>query len=303
MTVTNAIRLARPTHWIKNIIVLFPVVFAMRAGSGAAWAAAGVAAAALCLASSAIYALNDVVDAREDRLHPNKRNRPVASGQVSPAAAIVQAIVLLAGALTAAALLGMLPLAVVVSYVLLQVAYSFYFKRIMLADVICIALGFVLRAVAGAVAIAVVISPWLFVCTFTICLFMGFCKRSNEIATLGGRDQAAKHRPTLHGYTPELLTHLITLSATLAIVAFLMYATSARTVENLGTHFLVYTLPIVSYAVMRVAMLSMNGSYSDPTDIVLRDGPFQFTVALWVVAAAVVVFRGAAIQSWMAGLL
>jgi len=170
--------------------------------------------------------------------------------------------------------------------------------------VMLVAAGFVLRAAAGAVAIRVVISPWLVVCTFTICLFVGFCKRYNEVVTLAdGPDEARRHRPTLDGYTPGLLTHLITLSAAIAIVSFLLYATSPMTLERFHTIGLLVTLPLVIYGVCRMAMLSMMGRYADPVEIMLRDWPFQMTVVLWTALAAVAVMWGEAIEAWLAGAL
>ena len=168
----------------------------------------------------------------------------------------------------------------------------------MLVDVIGIAMGFVLRAVGGAVAIAVVPSVWLFVCTFTLCMFMGFCKRYNELITIGEPDQAAAHRPTLAGYSPELLTHLITLSAGVAVVAFLLYAASPGTGQTFHTMLLVYTLPLVCYGVFRFAMLSMMGRYTDPTDLMLRDRPFQLTLLLWLASAAAVMQWGPQLLAW-----
>ena len=282
-------RLARPRHWVKNVIVLLPVVFARQMGSASAWWRAGVAAAAFCCAASAVYAFNDVMDRREDRYHPSKRDRPVASGRIGVGAATVESAVLVVFAVLVGLLANRLVLLTVLAYLVLQLAYSAFLKHKMLLDVICIALGFVLRAVAGAVAIEVSVSPWLVVCTFTICLFVGFCKRRNEIADLGGHEAAGNHRRTLSGYTPELITHLITLSGAVAIVSFVLYATSSRTVAHLGTHALVYTLPLVVYGVCRFAMLSMRAVYDDPTDLILRDRPFQATVALWVGCVVVVV--------------
>ncbi len=296
MPLTAAIKLARPRHWVKNVIVLMPVIFAMRIGDAGAWAAAALAAAAFCLAAGAVYVVNDIADRQRDRLHPDKRTRPLAAGRVSLRAAAIEAGLLLAAALAVAAAVNGLVLAVVGAYVLLQAAYTFYLKRKMLLDVICIALGFVLRAVAGAVAIPVEPSPWLFICTFTLCLFLGFCKRCNELATLGETDNAHRHRPSLAGYRPELLTHLITLSAAVAVVAFLLYGASDMTVARIGTNYLVYTLPLVVYGVFRFAMLSMTGRYADPTDLILRDRPFELTIAVWLALAVAIVYWGRDIQ-------
>ncbi|MEI7835744.1 MAG: UbiA family prenyltransferase, partial [Planctomycetota bacterium] len=225
-----------------------------------------------------------------------------AAGRLGVGRAWVFSILLAAAGLGVAAAVNRDTLVVLGGYLLLQALYTRFLKHKMLLDVIGIAMGFVLRAVAGAVAIGVEISPWLFVCTFTLCLFMGFCKRCNEIVTIGEPDQAAAHRPTLTGYTVNLLTHLITVSAGVAVVGFLLYATSPRTVGNFHTSMLVYTLPLVFYGVFRFAMLSMFGSYSDPTELILRDRPFQMTLVLWLGAAAAILKWADRLPSWLAGL-
>ncbi|MDP7162634.1 MAG: decaprenyl-phosphate phosphoribosyltransferase [Phycisphaerae bacterium] len=299
----HAIRLARPEHWIKNIIVLFPVVFARREDDPQAWSSAALASVAFCLASSASYIFNDIFDRDKDRLHPRKSGRPLAAGQISLLAAAAEAALLFVAAVAVAWTVNQIVLGIIVAYLLMQLVYTLWLKQKMLVDVICIAMGFVLRAAAGAVAIPVEVSPWLFVCTFTICLFMGFCKRCNELATLAVREEARQHRRTLGGYSPELLTHLITLSAGVAIVAFLLYASSNRTVNNLGTNYLIYTLPAVVYGISRFAMLSMKGVYSDPTALILRDRPFQYTMAIWFATVIAIIFWGHDVERWLRSLI
>ncbi len=298
----SLLRLARPSHWIKNLIVLVPVVLAVRMDDAGAWAAAALAAAAFCFAASAVYIINDIYDREKDRLHPCKKDRPLVTGRVNiPVAATAAGVLTIAAAAVAISVNPMV-LVVVLAYLVLQLAYTYFLKRKVLVDVICIALGFVLRAVAGAVAIGVAISPWLFVCMFTICLFMGFCKRCNEIVTMGGTPGAAQHRRTLLDYSPELLTHLITVSGGIAVVALLLHATSDRTAMKLGTNYLIYTLPIFMYGIFRFAMLSMKGIYRDPTDLFLRDRPMQLAVLLWVEALVVIIRWGKGLQQWLAGL-
>ena len=312
MKLKEVIQLARPAHWVKNLIVLFPIIFAKRYHDSAMWGVALAMMAAFCLASSFVYVVNDIHDRHADRNHPRKKHRPLAAGRISLTAARVFAAVLLAGSIGVAAGVGllanklaittavsMLPVAVLGAYLVLQVAYTFWLQKKVLVDVICISLGFVLRTTAGAVAILVAVSPWLFVCTFTVCLFMGFCKRRGEVAALENADAAALHRPTLSRYTLELLTHLITLSAGVAIISYLIYATSPRTVGNIGTNYLVYTLPIVTYAVFRFAMVSMAGGYNGPTELILGDRPFQLAVAVWAAVTLAILLWGPALQNWI----
>jgi len=298
-----ALAVLRVPHWIKNAFVLAPVIFAVRIADPRAWGQAALAALAFCFASSAAYVLNDIRDRDADRHHPRKRHRPIAAGQLGRGAAWTECLALAVAGLAVAGAVNRGVLAFVAAYLALTMGYNLGLKHKMLLDVMVVAAGFVLRAAAGAVAIRVVISPWLVVCTFTICLFLGFCKRYNEVVTLaGGPDEARRHRPTLDGYTPGLLTHLITLSAAIAIISFLLYATSPMTLERFHTIGLLYTLPLVIYGVCRMAMLSMMGRYDDPVEIMLRDWPFQVTVVLWASLAAVAVVWGKAIEAWLASL-
>ncbi len=300
--IADMIGLARPRHWIKNIVVLMPVVSSMHINNLQAWGRAGIAVIAFCFASSFAYIINDIKDAESDRAHLLKKDRPLASGRLSVKAAIAEAVVFFLASVAIAGSVSRILMIMIGAYVALQIFYSFFLKQKALVDVICIALGFVLRAASGAVAIRVEISPWLFICMFTICLFMGFCKRCNEIVTIGDRIQASTHRRTLIAYTPELLTHLITLSAAIAVISFLFYGLNESTVERFGSIYFVYTLPIVIYAVFRFAMLSMKGCYADPTDLILRDRPFQITTAIWVMAAVVIISWGRDLDSWIKSL-
>lgn len=302
MVARDYLRLARPQHWIKNSIVLMPLFFALRMNDVQSWIQGVAATVAFCFASSFAYILNDIKDADSDRQHPNKKHRPIACGVVSAKNAMAFAVTLLTVTALIATALSTVVFFIVAVYVLLQICYSVYLKHIPLIDVICIAMGFVLRAACGAAAIRVEISPWLFICMFTICLFMGFCKRYNEMITLGDTISAGSHRRTLIHYTPDLLTHLVTVSAGIAVVAFLLYGLSDRTIEHLGSDYLVYTLPVVVYGVFRFAMLSMKGSYSDPTDLILHDRPFQVTIVIWLVVAFAIVCGGKDLQAWIQNL-
>ena len=279
----NYIRILRPNHWVKNFAVLLPLVFAMKINSVRSCVAGCIAAAVFCLVSSFVYIVNDIKDRQQDRLHPHKRNRPIASGQIGDNQALTVAIILVVCSLLWAYISVPAVLPFVGAYIGLQLIYSFGLKKVVLLDVICIAMGFVIRASAGAAAIGVEISPWLFICMFTVCLFMGFCKRYNERAAFANQGQAQMHRGTLMDYTPELLTHLVTLSAGLAVISFISYSMSPLTIAHFGSEKLVYTLPVVVYAVFRFAMISMRGIYEGPTEIILHDKPFIAAALIWSV--------------------
>ncbi len=285
---------------MKNVVVLFPLMMSMHIADAPAVLNALLATVAFCMASSFTYVLNDIYDRSRDALHPRKKDRPLASGRIDESTAAIAAVVLAVLAGAAVSVLGIATILVLMAYLLVHVAYTYWLKEKMLLDVMCIAGGFVLRALAGATAIHVTPTPWLFICTFTLCMFMGFCKRYMEIVAIGDSKQAIAHRPTLVGYTAELLTHVITLSAAIAVISFLLYSLSDQTVQRIGTNYLAATLPLVVYGVFRFAMLSIHGLYSDPTDLILRDRPFQVTAVVWIAAGLIIVYWGRGIQAWLA---
>jgi 4-hydroxybenzoate polyprenyltransferase len=292
--------LLRPQQWIKNVFVFAGLVFGQRLLDPHALVLVLLGFACLCVISSSVYVVNDIHDREEDRLHPRKRLRPLASGRASVRGAALLAAALVTVGLSGAWLLDRAFFIVVVTYLVLQLLYTFAFKHMVLLDVIAIGAGFVLRAIAGVVLIHVTLSPWLVLCTFTLCLFMGFSKRRcelNALAENGGGD-AARHRRTLSIYTKDLLNHMTTLTAGIAVVSFMLYATDARTKAAFGTDYLLYTLPMVVYAIFRFAILVEHGRVDGPTDVLLRDRPFQVDLLLWTVSAVVVVYAGQDIRNW-----
>lgn len=306
------VRLLRPQQWIKNLFVFAGLVFGRKLGDGQAVGLTLLGFVCLCLISSAVYIINDIYDRQEDKLHPRKSKRPLASGEIGvPTAASLAAglfVLGLGGGWLMDAGFGV----VAAVYFLLQLAYTFSLKQAVILDVVSIGLGFVLRAVAGAVLVHVPISPWLVLCTFTLCLFMGFSKRRCELNALAGGRAAGRaeargphpagaHRRTLRVYTPDLLNHMTTLTAGIAIVSFMLYAVDDRTKAEFGhgarelgefvSTCLLYTLPIVVYAVFRFAVLVEHGDVDGPTDVVLRDRPFQIAILAWVLAALAIVYQ------------
>jgi 4-hydroxybenzoate polyprenyltransferase len=295
------LQLLRPTQWSKNVFLFAGLVFGHRLPERPSVITAILAFFCFSLLSSVAYVVNDIHDRNEDRLHPRKCKRPVASGRVSPGAAAALALAALVGGLGGSWWLDRGFFAVGVIYLALQTAYTFGLKHVVLLDVFCIGLGFVLRAVAGAVVVHVEISHWLVICTFTLCLFMGFSKRRCELNALAenGRKDAGRHRRTLAAYTPDLLNHFTTLTAGIAVVSFLLYATDARTVREFHSTYLVYTLPLVVYAVFRFAYLVEHGLVDGPTDVLVRDRPFQAVLGLWVCAILLIIYKGPQLGAWL----
>ncbi len=287
------IELLRPAHWVKNVVVFAGPAAGMALVSVDSFARATIAFAAFCLAASGVYAINDVLDRKSDASHPTKRHRGVARGAIRPAAAatVGTALILAAGALTTFALDRWVT-GVVGLYFVISLAYSLSLKRRVILDVIIIATGFVLRAWAGSLAVGVTTSEWLVVCVFTLCLFMGFGKRRCELAMLSNAQDAGQHRHTLIRYTPQLLAHLITVSAGIAVMTFLLYTLdNTRSLAPFPKEHLFYTLPIVVYGVFRFAMLTETGRYSGPTEIVLKDRALAGAILLWTTVALLIAYQ------------
>lgn len=293
------LQLLRPKQWVKNVFVFAGLVFGRLLLDSNAIFTALLGFACLCALSSTIYIFNDIHDREEDRLHPRKCKRPIAAGRISVPHAAITGVLLGLLALAAAWLLDRGFFLVALSYVILQTLYTLVLKHIVLLDVIAIGAGFVLRAVAGAVLVHVEISHWLVVCTFTLCLFMGFSKRRCELSAFLGQangGDAGKHRRTLTSYTVDLLNQMTTLTAGIAVVSFMLYATDERTLSVFKTHYLVYTLPLVVYAVFRFALLVEHGRVDGPDDVMLRDPPFQAAMLLWTLSVVVLVYWGADLE-------
>ena len=296
----DVLRMLRPAHWIKNFFVFAALVFARRLADPAAWAAAAAAFVGFCLLSSAIYVINDLADVDEDRAHPSKRARPIAAGRVARGPALIVAAICLVLGAGACAWVNTALLVVGLILVALNLLYTFGLKRMILVDVMCIALGFVIRAFAGGVAVGVPLSLWLLVCTFTLCLFLGFGKRRAEVAELAG-DDANGRRVTLSHYTVPLLDQLLSISAGVAIVTYILYTLDPRTLQRLGTPYMFFTIPLVIYCFFRYAMLVEAGRIDGPTEAVTRDRPFSIGLVLWAILAAVLVTWGPAIQRALEG--
>jgi len=287
------VRLLRPADWIKNVFVFAALAFGDRLGDpGDVWLSV-LAFTAFCLTASAGYIFNDMIDVGRDRRHPTKKYRPLASGAVSFTAAGTIATALLIGALALS--VTQLPYRFSLTltfYLILATSYTLVFKRRMILDVLVIAILFVLRALGGAYAIDVPVSPWLLICTFMLCMFVGFGKRRCEIVMLANDDDLLAHRPTLPRYTPDLLTHLLSTSGGIAIITFLLYTLDTTTPSPFGDrkHALIYTLPLVVYGVFRFAMLIGLGKAAGPTQLILKDRPFFVTVLLWGVAVIALLY-------------
>jgi len=275
------VELLRPRQWVKNAFVLVGLVF------GHAWreppmlAAAITATAAFCLASGAVYAFNDARDAAQDAGHPDKRARPVASGVLAPAEALVAAGVAAAAALALTSVAGWKVSGIVAAYLALNVAYSLAIKRMPVLDVVAIASGFMLRLLAGTLGIGIEPSNWLLACGFVLTLFLGFAKRRAELERLSG--DAGRHRSVLEFYTPAFLDGAIALCALAMVAAYTWYTLAEGTALLHGTGRLVLTVPWVLLGSARyLYRLKFRGGGGDPAVELLRDPLLALAVIGWV---------------------
>lgn len=291
----TVVALLRPAQWVKNVFIFPALVFGPRRDDPEAIVRSAAAFTIFCMLSGAIYAFNDLRDYREDALHPTKKKRPVASGALSPGGAGLIALLLGAVGIGMSGWIGAGFTLSACTFLGLNLVYSVWGKYRVLLDVILIAMGFVLRALAGAQAIEVEVSAWLIICTFTLCLFLGFGKRRCELAALTDSGQAAAHRATLARYNLTLLTHLLATSGGIAVTTFLLYTLDPSTTY----HSLVFTTPLVFYAIFRYAMVIELGNRTGPTDVLIRDKPFLGTAVLWVVLTVGLVFYGDRVERFL----
>lgn len=291
------IELLRPAQWSKNLIIFAAVLFSparvvldspeviLRALQGFA---------AFCLLSSAVYALNDVLDLVADREHPKKKSRPLPSGRVSTSTAIVLAILLGALGVSWAFLLDPYFGGIAVGYLIANLAYSLGLKRAVILDVLLLSMGFVLRAVGGVAVIRamlpeVYLSYWLILCAFLLSLFLALAKRRHEIALLG--ESAAMHRPSLAAYSLTFIDQMLASLCAATMVAYSLYTISDDTFRHYGTRALFWTLPFVVYGLFRYLYLIYNrGEGGDPSKLLIKDRATLINVACWALTTATIVY-------------
>ncbi len=279
----------RPSQWTKNLIVFAGLMFGQRLLDSRAVAQSIVAFVVFCLLSGVVYLVNDVADRDADRRHPTKRFRPIASGAVNPGTALGFAAALTVVALTAAWLLRPAFAATALAYVGLLALYSGPLKHVVIIDVLTIAIGFVLRAVGGAVAIDVPISHWLLILTILLALFLALAKRRHELVLLA--DNATSHRPILEEYSPYLLDQMIAVVTASTLISYVIYTISPETVQKFHTDWLGLTLPFPLYGIFRyLYLVHQKEGGGSPSDMLLNDRPLLVCVALWAITVAVIIY-------------
>jgi len=289
--ISALLRTLRPVQWTKNVFVLAPLLFAGALTEPEALRSAFIAFAGFCCASSAVYIFNDIRDRDEDRRHPLKRNRPLASGDLSIGVAWFAFVVLAAVSLVSAASLGTNSLVLLAVYLGANLGYSLGLKRVVILDVMIVSAGFLLRVLAGGAAIQVEVSAWLLLCTTFLALFLTFSKRRHELILLA--DQAAEQRQVLSHYSDAFLDQMINVVTASTVVCYALYAISAETVDKFHTRNLIWTMPMVLFGIFRyLYLMYQKPSERNPTEAILRDVPFLANLGLWLAVAAWVVYRG-----------
>jgi len=282
----------RPRQWAKNLFVLAPLLFGGRLNEAPAVADAVLGTVCFCLLSGALYIVNDVIDAPLDRLHEVKRLRPIAAGRLGVVAALCWATVVAAAAFVLASLLGRDFVLLTVMYAALILAYSLALKRVVILDVMVIAGGFVLRVLAGAVAVEVAASHWLITCAYLLALYLGFSKRRQELVR--SPETASGQRHVLAAYSVRMVEqiNLMLLGATL--VCYLLYTVSPETVSRFGTDALLYGSIFVLYGLLRYLFLTRDPNNGEsPGELLLADMPLLVCVLGWAVYNAAVIYRDA----------
>ncbi|MDM0464838.1 decaprenyl-phosphate phosphoribosyltransferase [Clostridium perfringens] len=280
--IINLLKLMRPKQWIKNFFVFGALIFSYSFLNLNKTISALTAFIMFCLISSTVYIMNDILDVEKDRVHPKKRFRPIASGAISIKQATIALVVLLAISMISSFMINKGLFFILVLYFINNIFYSFKIKNIVILDVISIAVGFILRVIAGGVAIDVSLSGWILLCTFFISLFLGFEKRRNEIIKLEGK--ANEHRKILDDYSDELLKQFSDITLTCTVISYAMYTFVAY--ENA---YMMITNIFVVYGLFRYKYLSMKkGQGGSPTETVMTDKSIIIDVILWVITSVVI---------------
>lgn len=287
--IIELLRLARPGQWTKNLIIFAALIFSRHLFNPQYSLKTFFAFVLFCAISGGVYILNDIVDLENDRKHPLKSKRPLASGKISKTYAITGFFVLTLFGLVFSFILNTGFGIVASAYFVLQVFYSFVLKKIVILDILTIAFGFILRVVAGVIVIDVEISSWLLICTLFLALFLGISKRRHEIVML--EKNAAGHREVLGEYSEKLLDQMIAVVTSATVIAYALYTMAHETVAKFNTTKLIYTTPFVLYGIFRyLYLIYKKESGGAPDKVLLTDLPLIINIILWIAAASIIIY-------------
>ncbi|MEO0077972.1 MAG: decaprenyl-phosphate phosphoribosyltransferase [candidate division WOR-3 bacterium] len=286
---TGLVLSMRPKQWVKNLLVFAALIFSENLFDTTKLLLTLAAFVAFCLASGAIYIVNDIADRRNDQIHPQKSRRPIASGQVGTGPAVLAAVVSFVLALAAGFWLDWRFGLLLVVYLVMQMAYSFWLKRIVVLDVMVVAAGFAIRAVSGTYVVHVRLSPWLFVCTILLALFLAIAKRRHELVNLEGGGVA--HRSVLGHYSRTLLDQMIAVATSATVIGYCLYTIAPETVAKFGTTNLILTVPFVLYGIYRYLYLVYRQEQGGaPEKVLFTDPPLFVAVLLWLLSIVTVLY-------------
>lgn len=289
MKIFAVVKSMRVPQWIKNFFVFAPLIFSQNVLNLPLLIRTSLAFALFCVLSGAAYILNDIQDLDEDKLHPVKSSRPLASGELEKKHAVFASIVLVLIGLAGAYVLDVYFFFVLLAYFILQIAYSNWLKHVVILDVFLIAAGYFLRVVAGGLIIGVQISPWLSICTVLIALFLALCKRRHELVLLA--KNAENHRPILKEYTPQLLDQMIAVVTASTVVSYCLYTVSSETVAKFGTKNLLFTVPFVLYGIFRyLYLVHQKDEGGSPEALIIKDKPLLVDLFLWIATAMLILY-------------
>ncbi|MFA5337279.1 MAG: decaprenyl-phosphate phosphoribosyltransferase [Candidatus Omnitrophota bacterium] len=281
----------RPKHWVKNLFIFFPLIFGKKLFFFADMINASMAFLIFSLASGVVYLVNDIIDIKNDRIHPTKRLRPIASGKVKLREAKILAFVVAVVSIVSSFYLNVNFGLVIISYFTLNFIYSKYLKKEVIIDVFCISIFFLLRILAGCVVAEIVMSHWIIIVIILLALFLGFNKRRQELRIL--EHKAALHRQVLARYDTYFIDQTIAVITPSLVVAYTLYTVDARTIKEFGSSHLLYSIPFVYYGIFRylylIHRLHVDG---DPVRILFSDRKLRITLLLWVIVCVVVIYFG-----------
>lgn len=290
--IKDIIRSMRPHQWTKNFFIYAALIFSQNIFNLPLLLKTTIAFSAFCLISSALYVFNDLKDLDEDKLHPLKSRRPIASGKIKKSTAILIIVILGLLGFSSAFTLNKNYFIIILVYFLIQMAYSIKLKHIVILDVFVVALGFLIRVVAGGLAIEVSLSSWLLICTILLALFLALSKRRHELVLL--EDGASDHRPILEEYSPYLLDQMIAVVTASTVIAYCLYTISEETVTKFGTTNLIFTVPFVLYGIFRyLYLIHQKSEGGSPEALIIKDKPLLIDIFLWIAAAVIILYLSA----------
>lgn len=289
MFLIPVLRSMRPAQWTKNLVVFAAVIFAQHLFQSIYLLKTLTAFLLFCGTAGSIYIINDIFDLEQDKLHPINSQRPLASGQLSVTLALISALIILIISILSSFKLSFSFGLIIISYLVLQLLYTLQLKRIVILDIFSIAAGFALRALGGAMAIDVIISNWLLVCTILLSLFLALGKRRAELVLL--TNKAGQHRTTLLEYSPELLDQMISVVTSATVVSYILYTLSSETLAKFHTSNLKHTIPFVLYGIFRYLYLIYHSKQGErPEKVLLTDVPLIIDIVCYILVVGVILY-------------